>query len=381
MIDNATLLVAIAFSGVALMVALLVSWLNARNDNYLINWTIGMGFVVVALAVLGLRNGRYDIPLQMAAFSSLLVGMALIHLGTYRFSTAHQRRAPTFWLGLASLVSMNFVFLLGYSGPATVLLNGWCAVFMASSGRHYWRARQEAPLPMIASVILFALTSLSFIACAAMLLIEGSLRLEAPPNNWAEQFNSIMAIVGLTGLGALALTLNQARITRRHRQEAQTDALTGLLNRRALFEHFEFGKVAPDTAIIMFDIDHFKRINDERGHGAGDAVIAHFGIIMRRSMRPQDSIARIGGEEFCAVLPGTSQDEAGAIAERIRAEFASHPARLISETFPATVSAGVATSTVEETFSVLLSRADAALYRAKRGGRDRVTVDRSRYAA
>ncbi|MCS6758895.1 MAG: hypothetical protein MO852_07620 [Candidatus Devosia euplotis] len=72
------------------------------------------------------------------------------------------------------------------------MLNTWCALFMASSDHHYWRARQEAPLPMIASAILFGLISLSFLACAVMLLVEGNLRLVAPPDNWAEQFNSII---------------------------------------------------------------------------------------------------------------------------------------------------------------------------------------------
>ncbi|MCS6758896.1 MAG: MFS transporter [Candidatus Devosia euplotis] len=87
-------------------------------QSRILTWAAGMAFVVVALAVLGLRQGRYDIPLQIAAFSPLLTGIALIHLGIYRFSTGSQRRTPTLWLWLASLVSMNLAFLLGLSGPA-----------------------------------------------------------------------------------------------------------------------------------------------------------------------------------------------------------------------------------------------------------------------
>ncbi|MCS6762474.1 MAG: GGDEF domain-containing protein, partial [Candidatus Devosia symbiotica] len=86
-------------------------------------------------------------------------------------------------------------------------------------------------MPMIVSVILFGLTSLLFLACAVMLIIQGNLVLKEPPNNWAEQFNSIMSIIGLTSPSALALTLNQLRITRRHRNEAQTDDMASLLNR------------------------------------------------------------------------------------------------------------------------------------------------------
>lgn len=381
MIDNPTLMTAIAFSSAALMLALSISWFNARSDSYLVSWAAGMGFVVVSQTVLALRDGRYDTTLQICQYSPLITGMALIYLGTYRFSTGSKRLWPALWLWFAAMASMNLAFLLGFSAPATALLNAWCALFMASSARHYWCARQEAPLQMIASVILFGLTSLSFLACAVMLAVEGNLVLLAPPNNWAEQLNSIMAIVGLTGLGALALTLNQSRVTRRHRNEAQTDALTGLLNRRALFERFHFTQIAPNTAVLMFDIDHFKQINDQRGHSAGDVVIEHFGVIMRRGIRLQDTIARIGGEEFCAVLPDTTLDSAWAVAERIRADFNDHPARLVSEKLIASVSAGVATSRIGESFSTVLNRADAALYAAKRSGRNRVNSGAPRQVA
>ena len=337
--------------------------------------------MVVALCVLGLRGDRYDIALQVAAFSPLLAGMALIYLGTYRFSSGDNRLAPTLWLGATAIGTMNLAFVLGFSGPATILLNLWCALFLGLSGGHYWRARQEAPLPMIASVILLALTSLSFLACAAMLLLDGSLQLPGPPSSWAEQFNSIMAIVGLTGLGALALTLNQSRVTRRHRHDAETDALTGQMNRRALFERFDRGPLAAPTAVLMFDIDHFKQINDLQGHGVGDAVIRHFAMILDRGVRQHDVTARIGGEEFCAVLPNLSLDDARRLAERIRQDFQQHPLWLTAQYFPATVSAGVATGDSGEAFSSTLHRADAALYAAKRGGRNRVTSDAPRQAA
>ncbi|WDQ99342.1 hypothetical protein PSC71_00570 [Devosia sp. J2-20] len=180
MIDNATLLIAIAFSSAALMIALLISWLNAREDNYLMSWAAGMAFVVVALAVLGLRDGRYDTAIQIGAFSPLLSGMALIHLGSFQFATASQRRTPTLLLWLAAMFSTNLTFVLGWSGPATALLNIWCAVFIALSGRYFWQARRESPLQMIVSVVLFGLTSLSFLACAIALVVEGNLVLSAP---------------------------------------------------------------------------------------------------------------------------------------------------------------------------------------------------------
>jgi diguanylate cyclase (GGDEF)-like protein len=150
--------------------------------------------------------------------------------------------------------------------------------------------------------------------------------------------------------------------------------IPGLLNRRALFERFERLDLPVGTAVLMFDIDHFKQINDRHGHAGGDEVIRHFGTILRDNMGSDDVVARIGGEEFCAILQSMAIDEAKTIAERICNDFEVSPARLVFETIPATVSVGVATSGAGESFSSVLHRADDALYRAKDSGRNQVTV-------
>ncbi|KQX40124.1 hypothetical protein ASD04_05650 [Devosia sp. Root436] len=374
MIDNATLMIAIAFSSGALMLTLVLSWLNARRDGYLISWAIGLAFVVFALAALGLRNGRYDLWVQLGPFVALISGMALIHVGTCQFRTGSVSRLTAALLWVATMLATSLPFLFGLSGIGTIALNLSCATYMILAGYQYWAGRAEAPLPLVSGAFLFVLTGVSFLACAALLAVEGRLVLTTPPNNWAEQFNSIMAIVGLTGIGALSLTLNQSRATRRHRLEAQTDSLTGLLNRRALFDRFGKAELPVGTAVLMFDIDHFKQINDRQGHAAGDAVIQHFAHILRQNLRDDDCMARIGGEEFCAVLQPMAVDRAKAIAERIRADFEQATIRLVSESVRATVSVGVATGGVDESFSSVLNRADAALYRAKDSGRNRVTA-------
>jgi len=373
MIDNATLLIAIAFSSGALMLTLMLSWLNAR-DSYLISWATGMAFVVAALTTLSLSNGRYDIWTPLAPYAVLISGLALIHAGTRQFRTGHVRLLPVSLLWAACMLGIILPFLFGLSGLGTIALNLACAIYMFLAGYQYWAGRTEAPIPLVAGSILFALTGLSFICCAIVLLFDGQWVLTAPPRNWAEEFNSIMAIVGLTGIGALSLTLNQSRATRRHRLEAQTDSLTGLLNRRALFDRFGKAELPLGTAVLMFDIDHFKQINDRQGHAAGDAVIRHLAAILRQNLRDDDSVARIGGEEFCAVLLPMPVDQAKAVADRIRADFEQATIRLIAESVRATVSVGVATSGTDESFSSVLNRADAALYKAKDSGRNRVTA-------
>ncbi len=374
MIDNATLMVAVAFSSGALMLTLLLGWLNARRDNYLISWAIGMGFVVVSLVVLGLRGDRYDLVVQAGPFTALILGTTFIYAGTHQFRTGAAPLVRAIVLCFIGLVTTNIPFLLGYSGVGTIALNLFCALLMVLSGYQYWAGRAESPAPLTAGAALFTLTGLSFFCCAMVLIMEGETTLAAPPNNWAEQFNSIMAIVGLTGIGALSLTLSQSRAARRHREEARTDALTGLLNRRALFDRFGAAELPVGTAVLMFDIDHFKRINDRHGHAGGDAALLHFGTILRQNTGNLDAVARIGGEEFCAILRPMTIDHAKALAERIRADFEAHPAHLLSEPIPATVSIGIATSGAGESFSSVLQRADDALYRAKDNGRNRVTV-------
>lgn len=374
MIDNGTLMIAIAFSSGALMLTLVLSWLNARHDGHLISWAAGMAFVVVALTALGLRNGRYDLWVQLGPYSALLSGMALIHIGICQFRSGHARLLPAALLWIVTMLATTLPMLAGLSGIGTIALNLSCATYMILSGYQYWAGRAEAPVQLLSGALLFVLTGVSFLACAAMLIIEGRFVLTAPPNNWAEQFNSIMAIVGLTGIGALSLTLNQSRATRRHRLEAQTDSLTGLLNRRALFDRFGSAELPVGTAVLMFDIDNFKQINDRQGHAAGDAVIQHFATILRQNLRGDDSITRIGGEEFCAVLQAMPVDQAKLIAERIRTDFQQAAVRLLSESISSTVSVGVATSGADESFSSVLSRADSALYKAKDNGRNRVTA-------
>ena len=158
---------------------------------------------------------------------------------------------------------------------------------------------------------------------------------------------------------------------------ARTDALTGLANRRTLDEAFQreiarAERQAQSLSIVMADLDRFKSINDQYGHIAGDQVLAGAAAVFNRQLRPYDLAARYGGEEFVLLLPGTSTENAVAIAERIREEIekttiATCPRQI-------TISLGVATWQRGEGADVLVARADAALYSAKTGGRNRVVV-------
>ncbi|HZF45859.1 MAG TPA: sensor domain-containing diguanylate cyclase, partial [Sphingomonadaceae bacterium] len=160
---------------------------------------------------------------------------------------------------------------------------------------------------------------------------------------------------------------------------AHHDALTGLGNRRAFDEAFREvqdrkRRHGEQAALLAIDIDHFKRINDQYGHGAGDQVLRSIAGTMPRHVRPMDKVFRIGGEEFVAILPGASSDQAREIANRLREAIASAPIPIEEGAIDVSVSIGVATTAEAREQGELMELADRALYEAKTAGRNRVVV-------
>lgn len=163
------------------------------------------------------------------------------------------------------------------------------------------------------------------------------------------------------------------------RHLATVDSLTGAYNKRYLFEQLdrELRRSARHDrrlAILLFDIDHFKRLNDTHGHLVGDEVLAALSQrILRRFLRKEDLLARFGGEEFVVVLPETGPEEAMAAAERLRELIASEPFRADGKELQVTISIGVGVlGAPARTLDELLAAADEKLYRAKHQGRNRV---------
>jgi diguanylate cyclase (GGDEF)-like protein len=160
---------------------------------------------------------------------------------------------------------------------------------------------------------------------------------------------------------------------------ASTDALTGLNTRRSFFGQAE-AVVAmararnEPLAAIMFDVDHFKKVNDTYGHGVGDDVLAELGERLREALRGRDVVGRYGGEEFAAILPGAAS-AAAEIAERLRRSVAAIAMQTRIGPIPVAISVGLAYLSPADTgLESLLSRADAALYQAKRAGRNQVVA-------
>ncbi|HEY8078535.1 MAG TPA: GGDEF domain-containing protein [Labilithrix sp.] len=172
------------------------------------------------------------------------------------------------------------------------------------------------------------------------------------------------------------------RLQREYKRNAMVDALTGLYNRRWLEDALprfvnRFTRSGAPLAILMMDVDHFKKFNDAHGHPGGDAALVAVAHTLRSSLRPTDGIARYGGEEFAAILPDTGARAALGIAERMRAAVSlaairGNDGKLLPNV---TISIGGAVLGPEHaTPAALLAAADAALYASKQNGRNRVTI-------
>jgi diguanylate cyclase (GGDEF)-like protein len=186
------------------------------------------------------------------------------------------------------------------------------------------------------------------------------------------QSGSVVALIAI----ALVLLLVMMRDTTAEMvARSETDPLSSVLNRRGFEHHAELAFMRGGTAVLVAaDLDDFKKINDSFGHAAGDGVIAHFAAILVDAAPPEAIVGRIGGEEFAVLLPDALLSDGRLYAETVRIAFASARLPVLGVDRGFTASFGVAQRTSDNSLFELSRRADAALYRAKAGGRDQVRV-------
>ena len=357
---------------------LLLTWLQHRRVTALALW--GSGFIIASVATTLIIVLRGTIP----NFWSIIVGNALL-------SAAY----GILWSGARKFEAKNVPIVLAVTG---VLL--WIvacsigpiyarpearATVMAAIGIAYtllivfelWRGRgdQVWRWPIIVPLLAHAAAIPIHIPLAgAWTHPDPSDPSDLDLLTFAVFEGAFVCICTAYLSGGLA----KGRIAARYRRASLTDSLTGVANRRGFFERGERllmrARFAREpTAIIIFDLDRFKSINDWYGHLAGDEVLTSFCRLATSHLRPNDLFGRIGGEEFVSLLPDTGEDDAIWMAERVRRAFeaSSHP--IGQRAIRSTVSVGVAISDEEYSdLSALLAAADRALYRAKALGRNRV---------
>jgi len=357
---------------VALLGLLLVlAWLQQRDARELAWWGAAYLIGASSLALWGAPRPWFTVPREVP-FAIIFVACGMIWNGVRLFRGRPLLPISAFagavvWLALCQLP----VFSEG--SPARIGLGVLVvSVYTFFIAFELSRERRKSLQSRTAAVVVPCLYAAVFLMPLAMRAFTP----EVIAASWLTVF-ALETILYAVGTAFIVLLMVKDHHVGYYRHAAATDFLTGLLNRRAFLENalrlcaHQADSSGPVT-LLMFDLDHFKSINDHFGHAVGDEVLRVFAQVARRSTRANDIIGRIGGEEFAAIIPEPM--EVGArIAERIRAGFEAAATEVAGQPLHATVSIGAATSyELVTNIDALIARADVALYRAKGAGRNRL---------
>jgi diguanylate cyclase (GGDEF)-like protein len=358
-------------------VVLLLIWARGR-ESPLIGWW-GLALVVQAAglamtAVLFFAN----VPLAIAG-ALMILGDAIKWKAARGFI---HRPAPVFWILLgpvAFLLAVQSGLLHSFDYRLDAL-STTLALYNFATAYQFSQAKGEQPASRWPVVVLLVI-----LACSQMLWFPLNIAMPINEARWVAAsiwFPTVMLLALLlrVAIAFVVLSLAKERSNIERRMEALTDALTGLPNRRALFEAADtFGQDRDRTggaiSVLIFDLDQFKRTNDRFGHELGDRVLKLFATTARTHLDGSSVVARLGGEEFAAILPGVDRLGAVETGEAVRHAFANSGAFVDGLPVGATVSVGVAWDAGGGgDLNALFRRADAALYAAKRAGRNRVEL-------
>jgi diguanylate cyclase (GGDEF)-like protein len=364
-------LVAVCIAGL-LGVFLIIDWLQQRNVRALAWW--GSAYLIGAsgIALASMPTPIITLPQAVpGALTFLACGM--IWNGVRLFQGRRVLPLATFigaavWLGLGQIPGVLD------NGNGQILGAAIVPVYTFFIAMELWRERRRTRYSRAAAIVVPCLH-------AGIFLVPLAMRAVLPAGHnaaWLTVF-TLETIIYAVGTAFIVMLMVKDHHVHVYRTAACTDHLTGLLSRRAFMESAltlcaQQARLGEPVAMLMFDLDHFKSINDRFGHAVGDEILGRFGQVVRASTRVDDIIGRFGGEEFVAIVPG-GLESANKIAERIRSGFEVSGATVANHTVGATVSIGAAISYEPVTaIDSLVARADAALYRAKHAGRNRLHV-------
>lgn len=340
----------------------------------LTEWAAGPLLIFVSSLLFGARGVISELLSVVAANVVLLTGLVLMYFGSQRFFGLPKSVRLWSVLIFSAAAFLIWTHVEPHYGHRVLLM----AFLMSLLSFSHLRLLLSRGAPgfatyMTASALLVQILAQSYRFVDALGAPADDLLMILSPTQSAVIATYSMCIL-LIAIGTVLMATDRVRTEFEHL--ASYDSLTGALNRRALIEaceqEFERAQRKPrEMSLLAMDLDHFKTINDTYGHQVGDRVLIDFVTRTKAHLRRPDHLGRFGGEEFVALLPETSLDEAVIVAERIRAEIEHSTANL-----PAcTVSIGVAANPPgDRAFDALLARADAALYQAKAEGRNSVSV-------
>ncbi|MDP3547980.1 MAG: GGDEF domain-containing protein [Phreatobacter sp.] len=373
-----TLLLSVVAISTTTGLLLLLSSRQNREERGLVYWGAANLLGAFGCMMLGLRDWAPDRVTIDLANAAILLGYALNFAGTRRF--CHQKLnfawvlAPSVvWLALCQWPAFNdsVEWRLIFVSAVVVATSLGTAVTLLGLKGEYLVSRYPAIGWHLFHVAVYLVRMVPPLTST----VPASNEITASPLITIIMFE---ALIHITLISFLQLSLTKDRAEDRYRRAAETDVLTGQPNRRAFMQTAEKIVARQDcwpACMVLIDVDRFKTINDTVGHAGGDAVLVAVANAIRGHLRTDDTFGRLGGEEFGCLLPNTTLQAAMVVAEGLRARIAGLDIRAAGETVRVSVSIGVSSiAGGKPDLDHLIDRADACLYEAKRTGRNRVVA-------
>jgi diguanylate cyclase (GGDEF)-like protein len=366
---------------VEIMLGLLLffAWAQNFGKRPLAWWGSAHLMRAVSIMLLGLHGSVPDSLSIDFANAILFASFALTWSGARVFD----RRTPEVALSLVGvaiwLLACRLPFFSTDLALRALIGSGIVTTYTWLTAYEFWRGRDEALVSRWPAIfMLFAHGALFLLRTplgSALHLAPGD---KLAMSGWLELL-SLEGLLFTISIAFILLAMAKERTEYSHRTAARTDPLTGIANRRGFLEQTAVSRRAATgdqpTAVLVFDLDHFKSINDQYGHAVGDRTLQIFADTAKAHVDAAGPVGRWGGDEFVAVLYNTTRDHAATVAERIQVAFEKAAADIEGRLIGATVSTGMAFSTNGPfELPALLLQADQALYSAKKNGRNRLAV-------
>jgi diguanylate cyclase (GGDEF)-like protein len=383
-LDGTTLLiVALIFTGFSCFVWLLSAFLFKSSPKISVNFALANFFLGMFMLFYVLRGVWPTLSIYVMSDITVILGCLLLRRATQEFTDKEKTDLELAVLFFASTLIDIYIRITGHHFYGVLMV---CSVslylvvhafinsygYMIKNFAKVYSITTTAPLLLMGSVLAVRIVTSLFQSGSPDLRQQGA-------------FNTgflVVMMVSIIGFNATAIGLVVSKMITQIKRLSQEDPLTKIFNRRHLntVAEIEINKVRKNNStlsIVLLDIDHFKKVNDVYGHAAGDVALITCVEVIKKSIRSTDYVGRLGGEEFCILLPNTNLEDAKVLSNRIRENIAAHHIVWEEHTIPITASFGITSfnSSGQNEWSNLLNKADIAMYQAKNNGRNQVVLN------
>lgn len=378
------IIVAMMLASATLATVFFLIWRTQGEKPYALTWSVGFLAAFGQWSFYLMRDFFPDQPTWWLTVNALALVLITLGLRGHCQRTHCQTLPNNLWPYAVAFYAVIFwtTVVQQHVGMSMAVAPAVAALALFLSAVMIIRHREESRVAERAAAISFVIFGVMQGIAAGMALLQGATGSETYLSLYIH-YNFLTLPSGYIATAIFVILMLASDLSQDMKEIAIRDQLTNVLNRRGLAEQ---GAAAYATArrndlpvsVVMTDIDRFKNINDKFGHAAGDDALVHFSDILKAGRRAEDILARVGGEEFALILPGTGVDAAMKLADELRALVDSTPCDACGEEVAMTASFGVSTLSVKDTcLSDTVQRADRALYRSKRAGRNQVDLESS----